>query len=111
MPRKDKVTGRPETAGTIRGGIEGRRGPGRPPIHHEDWTKVTVVLFDRQIVFLDRVAAAIREQSGAPVSRAQLIRALVDAAAEADIDLTSSPSEAALKATILSRLGGYRLSS
>ena len=86
-----------------------RRGPGRPPVHDEAWTKVTVVLFDRQIVFLDRLAANIRAQSGAAISRAQLIRALVDAVSDADIDLTASLSEADLKATILSRLGRYRL--
>ena len=70
-----------------------RRGPGRPPVHDEAWTKVTVVLFDRQIVFLDRLAANIRAQSGAAISRAQLIRALVDAVSDADIDLTSSRSK------------------
>jgi hypothetical protein len=70
---------------------------------------VTVVLFDRQIVFLDRMAANIRAQSGAAISRAQLIRALVDAAGDADLDLTASRSEADLKATILSRLGRYRM--
>jgi hypothetical protein len=86
----------------------GRR-PGRPPVHDEAWTKVTVVLFNRQIVFLDRLAANIRAQSGAAISRAQLIRALLDAVADADIDLTSSTSEADLKATILARLGRYRL--
>ena len=87
-----------------------RRRPGRPPIHEEAWTKVTVVLFNRQIVFLDRLAANIRAQSGAAISRAQLIRALVDATSEADIDLTTAMSEADLKATILARLGRYRLS-
>ena len=35
----------------------GKRKPGRPPVHDEAWTKVTVVLFNRQIVFLDRLAA------------------------------------------------------
>ena len=54
----------------------GTRRPGRPPVHEEAWTKVTVVLFNRQIVFLDRLAANIRAQSGAAISRAQLIRAL-----------------------------------
>src|SRR5262245_46208093 len=88
-----------------------RRRPGRPPIHEEAWTKVTVVLFNRQIVFLDRLAANIRAQSGAAISRAQLIRALLDAVADADIDLTSSTSEADLKATLLSRLGRYRLNA
>jgi hypothetical protein len=85
----------------------GKRSPGRPPVHDEAWTKVTVVLFNRQIAFLDRLASTIRAQSGAAISRAQLIRALVDAAADADIDLTASRSEADLKATILSRLGRH----
>lgn len=85
-----------------------KRGPGRPPVHDEAWTKVTVVLFNRQIVFLDRLASNIRAQSGAAISRAQLIRALVDAVTDADVDLTASRSEADLKATILSRLGRYR---
>lgn len=92
---------------TVRPGHDRR--PGRPPIHDEAWTKVTVVLFNRQIVFLDRLAANIRAQSGAAISRAQLIRALLDAVADADVDLTSATSEADLKATILARLGRYRL--
>src|SRR5687767_15480652 len=75
----------------------GVRRPGRPPVHDEAWTKVTVVLFNRQIVFLDRLAANIRAQSGAAISRAQLLRSLVDAIADADIDLTSATSEADLK--------------
>ncbi len=86
-----------------------KRKPGRPPVHDEAWTKVTVVLFNRQIVFLDRLAASIRAQSGAAISRAQLIRALLDAVADADVDLTTSRSETDLKATILGRLGKYRL--
>jgi hypothetical protein len=85
------------------------RGPGRPPIHEEAWTKVTVVLFNRQIVFLDRLAANIRAQSGAAISRAQLIRSLLDAVAASEVDLTASTSEADLKATLLARLGRYRL--
>src|SRR5829696_2991930 len=89
--------------------ISGKRKPGRPPVHDEAWTKVTVVLFNRQIVFLDRLASNIRAQSGAAISRAQLIRALLDAVADADIDLTTSMSEADLKATLLARLGRYRL--
>jgi hypothetical protein len=86
-----------------------RRGPGRPPVHDEAWTKVTVVLFNRQIVFLDRLAANIRAQSGAAISRATLLRSLVDALSDADVDLTAATSEADLKATLLARLGRYRL--
>jgi hypothetical protein len=87
---------------------QGRR-PGRPPIHDEAWTKVTVVLFNRQIVFLDRLAANIRAQNGAAISRAQLIRALLDAVTDADVDLTTATSEADMKATLLARLGRFRL--
>jgi hypothetical protein len=69
---------------------------------------VTVVLFNRQIVFLDRLAANIRAQNGAAISRAQLIRAVLDAVTDADLDLTSSTSEADMKATLLARLGRHR---
>jgi hypothetical protein len=82
-----------------------RRRPGRPPTHVESWTKVTVVLFDRQIAYLDRIVATIRAGSGTQISRAQLIRALIDAAADANIDLSASASEAELRATIVNRLG------
>jgi hypothetical protein len=109
-PRTKRKTSKQDIFTPTRPGSrpQGRR-PGRPPVHDEAWTKVTVVLFNRQIVFLDRLAASIRAQSGAAISRAQLIRALLDAVADADVDLTSAMSEADLKATILARLGRYRL--
>jgi hypothetical protein len=81
-----------------------RRRPGRPPVHSEAWTKVTVVLFDRQIHFLDGLTATIRAKSGAGISRAQLIRALIDAVNEANLDLTASTSEAEVKATLAALL-------
>ena len=109
--RKLKPASKPaaDLIAPARRGGTGRRRPGRPPVHGEAWTKVTVVLFDRQIVFLDRLAANIRAHTGAAISRAQLIRALVDAVSDGDIDLTAARSEADLKATILARLGKYRL--
>jgi hypothetical protein len=81
---------------------------GRRPSHTEQWTKVTVVLFDRQIVFLDRLCADIRATSGVAVSRAHVIRALIDGLSESDIDLTGTRSEADLRALISARLGRYR---
>ena len=72
-------------------------GPGRPPIHGEDWTKVTVVLLNRQIVYLDLIAADIRATTGAAIKRAEIIRALIEALAESDIDLTLATSETELK--------------
>jgi hypothetical protein len=84
-----------------------RRGPGRPPVHTEAWTKATVVLLNRQIVFLDRLAARIRASNGAAITRAQLIRALVDAVAGAGVDLTTARSEADLTAALLARLAPH----
>ena len=51
------------------------------PAAAEPYQKVTVVLYDRQILFLDKVALAIRERTGQMVHRAELIRAIVDKAA------------------------------
>ena len=82
---------------------------GRRPSHTEHWTKVTVVLFDRQIVFLDRLGADIRAASGVAISRAHVIRALIDALSESDLDLTGTRSEADLKAILAARLGRYRV--
>ncbi len=82
-----------------------RYGPGRPPVHDEDWTKVTVVLLNRQIVHLDLIAADIRATTGAAIKRAEIIRALVDALAASDIDLTPATCEADLRAILSARLG------
>ena len=81
---------------------------GRRPSHTEHWTKVTVVLFDRQIVFLDRLGADIRAASGVAISRAHVIRALIDALSESDLDLTGTRSEADLKAILTQRLNRHR---
>jgi len=88
-------------------GLQKRR-PGRPPTHAESWTKVTVVLFDRQIAFLDGVVQSIRARSGNTISRAQLIRALVDAAYEAQIDLGVGGSEAELREALAERFASSK---
>ena len=79
-------------------------GPGRPPVHEEDWTKVTVVLLNRQIVHLDLIAADIRATTGAAIKRAEILRALVDTLAASGIDLTSATSEADLRALLAAHL-------
>ena len=93
---------------TAANGEERPKKRGRRPSHTEHWTKVTVVLFDRQIVFLDRLGADIRATSGVAISRAHVIRALIDALTESDLDLTGTRSEADLKAILTARLGRYR---
>ena len=53
---------------------------GRPQAS-EPYQKVTVCLFDRHVLFLDKVALAIREKTGKHVKRAELVRSIVDHAA------------------------------
>jgi hypothetical protein len=83
---------------------------GRRRTHTEDWTKVTVVLLDRQIAFLDRLVADVRAASGMALGRAHVIRALVNALAASDIDLTSCRSEADLVSMLTTRLASSQRS-
>ena len=81
-------------------------GPGRPPVHSESWSKVSVVLFDRQITHLDRLAVSARDKSGRKsLNRAEIIRALIDALIDSGMDIASAGSEADLRARVARRLG------
>ena len=74
-------------------------------MHQETWSKVSVVLFDRQIVHLDRLATDIRGKSGKVINRAEIIRALIDGLIDSGMDITGSGSEADLRARLARRLG------
>ena len=63
---------------------------GLPAAQTDSWAKITVVLLDRQVAFLDRVAVDIRLQHSFAISRAELIRALVEAAAQSQVDLSDA---------------------
>jgi hypothetical protein len=78
---------------------------GRPAVHQETWSKVSVVLFDRQIVHLDRLTTDIRGKSGKVLNRAEIIRALIDGLIDSGMDITASGSEADLRARVARRLG------
>jgi hypothetical protein len=80
-------------------------GPGRPPVHNETWSKVSVVLFDRQILHLDRLTTDIRGKSGKFLNRAEIIRALIDGLIDSGMDITTAGSEADLRARVARRLG------
>jgi hypothetical protein len=69
-PVKAKIA--PETAPRVKG---------RPPAT-ESYEKVTICLFKKHVLFLDRVSLAIREKTGRGIRRAELVRALVDQAAD-----------------------------
>jgi hypothetical protein len=65
---------------------------GRPVVHTEPWGKITVVLLDRHVAYLDRVAIDIRLKHGRAISRAEIIRALIEAAEQSGIDLSEGYS-------------------
>lgn len=84
----------------------GRRSParrGRPIVHSEAWSKVSVVLFDRQVVRLDRLASDIRQKTGQVVNRAALIRAVIDGLFDSGVDIRTIGSEQELRARIAHR--------
>ena len=82
-----------------------RPGPGRPPVHHESWSKVSVVLFDRQVVHLDRLATANRGKTGKLLNRAEIIRALIDGLIDSGMDIIGAESERDLRGRLARRLG------
>ena len=85
--------------------LERRRArPGRPRTHREAWTKVSVVMFERQVSELDRLTKAIRQKTGATLTRAEVIRSLLDALGESGLDVTSVVSGAQLKRMVAQKL-------
>src|SRR5258705_4511137 len=96
------MTKKPATAAKLR---KPKMGRGRPPVHRETWSKVSVVLFDRQILHLDRLATDIRGKSGKVLNRAEIIRALIHGLIDSGMDITATASEADLRARIARRLG------
>lgn len=80
-------------------------GPGRPPVHSESWSKVSVVLFDRQITHLDQLSTDARGRGGKQLNRAEIIRALIDGLIDSGMDITTAGSEADLRARVARRLG------
>jgi hypothetical protein len=77
---------------------------GRPAIHDDKWSKVSVVLFDRQVVRMDDVINAIRRKTGIVLTRAALIRALIDGVLDSQFELTAIVSEGDLRKQLAKRL-------
>lgn len=78
-----------------------RTNVGRPILHSEGWSKVTVVLLDRQVAHLDRLAADIRQNTGRAISRAEILRALIEFTSRSGADLTTATSEEEIVARLL----------
>jgi len=83
-------TTRPDIGLDVAPRVKGR------PRTAEPYQKVTICLYDRQVIHLDRVALAIRERTGKCVRRAELVRALVERAA-GDLDPDKPGFDAAVR--------------
>lgn len=75
-------------------------------LQQDDWAKVTVLLFNRQIVYLDRLTASIRENTRSSVKRAEVIRALIDTIIDSGLDkeLCHAGSEDEIRSLLSSKL-------
>jgi len=78
--------------------------PSPPKKHTERYTKATVVLFDRQVAFLDETCAAVKRETGKSLKRAEIIRALVDALEGSGIQPQQLATEDELRALAALRL-------
>ncbi len=61
-------------------------------------------MFERQVLDLDRLTTIIRSKSGAHLTRAEVIRALLDGLKESRLDVTAVVSGAQLKRMITQKL-------
>jgi hypothetical protein len=61
---------------------------GRPVAIPEPWTCVTVVMTHRHVAYLDLVAVAIRLRHSQAITRAEIIRALVEFMEKSGIDFS-----------------------
>ena len=64
------------------------RGPSG--VSGETWSKITVVLLDRHVAYLDGIAVDIRLERGVALSRAELIRGLIEAASRTRVTLSDA---------------------
>ena len=65
---------------------------------------MSVVLFNRQIVRLDRLASNIRQETGKKVNRAALIRAVIDGLFDSRFNIKAIGSERELRVRIAQHL-------
>ena len=65
---------------------------------------MSVVIFERQVLTIDRLTTAIRQKTGATMTRAGIIRALLDALHDSRLDVTSVASPADLHRMLVKKL-------
>lgn len=77
---------------------------GRPQVHQDEWSKVSVVLFNRQVAQLDQLLTKIRGRNPRALNRAAIIRALIDGFLDSRLDMSAIQSEQEFRTRIRHRL-------
>lgn len=88
--------------------VEARRERGRPPVHTEPWAKITVVLLDRHVAYLDRLAIDVRLKHGAAISRAELIRSFIEMVEQSKIEVTDAKTPQGITELLLGHIKGRK---
>jgi hypothetical protein len=78
---------------------------GRPLVHTEPWEKITVVLLDRHVGYLDIMCVLMRMRHGKAIARAELIRAFIEFMDRSGIDFTQFASMDDMVAFLAKRFG------
>lgn len=104
-PAKKTLGARKTAPGETPAEEEKPRGRGRPAVHTDEWQKVTTILFNRNLVFLDRLALEMRQATGKALNLAEVIRALLDALEASGLDVSTVGSEEGLRTLVIERLG------
>ena len=104
-PRRALLVGHADEARRLRAMLSGHPDP---PFQLIGYVAAEEKIAPNDPEDLPRLGADIRAASGVAISRAHVIRALIDALSESDLDLTGTRSEADLKAILTARLGRVR---
>jgi hypothetical protein len=67
---------------------------GRPVVHTEPWAKITVVMLDHQVAYLDLVSICVRLAHHSVIPRAELVRAFIEFMERSGIDFSQFATEA-----------------
>ena len=81
-----------------------RRPPGRPIRHHEPTMNVSITLLHSQDFFLAQLIVDINARSRTRISKSEIIRGLIQALIDSQVDLTSSRSESDVATIINAKL-------
>lgn len=65
---------------------------------------MSMVIFERQILAIDQLTASIRRRNGAVLSRAGVVRSLLDALHDSKLDVTNVASTDDLYQMLVARL-------